>query len=91
MSDYRLRLYVNGQSRAGERALANLKQICDAHLAGRYVLEVVDLVAAPEQAEADAVLATPTLILLAPEPRRRVVGDLSDQRLVLQGLGLTAG
>jgi circadian clock protein KaiB len=40
----------------------------------------------PEAAEADRVLATPTLIKQLPPPLRRVIGDLSDREKVLLGL-----
>lgn len=88
MSEYRFRLYVNGNTGAGESAQINLREICRSRLAGGYVLEIVDLALEPERAEADAVVATPTLILLSPPPVRRVIGDLSERRLVLRGLGL---
>jgi circadian clock protein KaiB len=88
LSEYRFRLYVNGSTRAGERARANLREICSSRLADGYVLEIIDLASDPERAEADAVVATPTLILLSPSPERRIIGDLSERRLVLRRLGL---
>lgn len=85
-----LELFVTGQTPRSLRALTNLRRICDAHLAGRYELRVVDVLERPQAAEEARVLATPTLIRLAPTPPRRVIGDLSDERRVIAGLELDA-
>jgi circadian clock protein KaiB len=39
---YELRLYVAGQTPKSLAAFANLKKICEEHLAGRYHIEVID-------------------------------------------------
>ena len=41
---FALRLYVAGQTPKAVRAFANLRRICEEHLAGRYSIEVIDLV-----------------------------------------------
>jgi hypothetical protein len=41
---WELRLYVAGRTARSLQAFANLKLICEEHLAGRYDIEVVDLV-----------------------------------------------
>ena len=43
-------------------ALANLKNICEQHLAGRYRIEVIDLLEHPQLAAGDQILAVPTLV-----------------------------
>lgn len=83
-----LQLFVTGQTPRSLRALANLRRICDARLPGRYELRVVDVLERPQVAEEARVLATPTLIRLSPQPSRRVIGDLSDERRVVDGLEL---
>lgn len=85
---YVLRLYIAGRSPASLRALSRLRELCAADLAGRYRLEVVDVIEEPDRAERDRVLATPTLVKELPPPTRRVVGDLSDRDEVLLGLDL---
>lgn len=85
---YVLRLYVAGQAPASTRALANLKEICEQRLKGRYSLEVIDLYQQPERAKVDQIVALPTLIKELPEPLRRIIGDLSDTERVLVGMGL---
>lgn len=88
MSVYRLELYVTGNTSRAERAVVNLKRICEQALAGRYELTVIDVLERPQLAESAKILATPTLIKYRPLPTRRIVGDLSDTEKVLQGLDI---
>jgi circadian clock protein KaiB len=83
---WHLRLYVAGQSPKSLRAFANLKDLCDEHLSGRYEIEVIDLVEEPALARADDILAIPTLVRRLPEPLRKIIGDLSNTERVLVGL-----
>jgi circadian clock protein KaiB len=85
---YRLRLYVAGQSARSMNAIANLKRVCEQHLHGRYEVEVVDLLEHPQLAKGDQILALPTLVLKLPEPVRKIIGDLSNTDRVLVGLDL---
>jgi circadian clock protein KaiB len=81
-----LRLYVAGQSPKSLRAFANLKTLCEEHLAGHYELEVIDLVEQPALARSDDILAIPTLVRRLPVPLRKIIGDLSNTERVLVGL-----
>ena len=81
-----LRLYIAGQTRRSIAALTNLRRICEEHLAGRYRVEVIDLLQHPDQAQRDQIVAIPTLVRRLPEPIRRIIGDLSDSERVLVGL-----
>ena len=83
-----LRLYVAGQSPKSLRALVNLKRLCEESLEGRYEIEVVDLVEQPERAQADGIIAIPTLVRRLPVPMRKAIGDLSDTARVLVDLEL---
>ncbi len=85
---WRLRLYVAGQTPKSLTALANLKRLCESELAGRYQLEVIDLLEHPHLASQDEILAVPTLVRKLPPPIRKVIGDLSSKERVLVGLGL---
>ncbi len=86
-----LRLYVAGQTPKSLRAFANLKQICETHLAGHYRLEVVDLLENPRLAQGDQILAIPTLVRQLPPPVRKIIGDLSETERVLIGLDILPG
>ena len=70
------------------RALENLRRVCDEHLAGRYRVEVIDLLVNPALARGDEIVAVPTLVRKLPEPIRKIIGDLSDTERVLVGLQL---
>jgi circadian clock protein KaiB len=85
---FKLRLYVAGQTAKSLAAFANLKQICEEHLAGRYTIEVVDLLENPQLAAGDQILAIPTLVRRLPPPLRKIIGDLSNTERVLVGLDL---
>jgi circadian clock protein KaiB len=86
--NWNLRLYVAGLTPGARLALANLKAICKEHLAGRYRIEIVDLLKHPQLASGEQILALPTLVRRLPQPLRQVVGDLSDTQRVLVGLNL---
>ena len=88
MEPYVLRLYVAGQTPRCIAAFANLKEICETHLAGRYRIEVIDLLLNPQLAAGDQILAIPTLVRKLPEPVRKIIGDLSNTERVLVGLDL---
>ena len=85
---WNLRLYTAGQSPKSLAALDNLKRMCEQHLAGRYTIEVIDLLKNPRLAKDDQIVAIPTLVRKLPEPLRRIVGDLSDTANTLVGLNL---
>lgn len=83
---FELRLYVAGQTPKSRAALANLKHICETHLAGQYRIEIIDLMITPQLAAGDQILAVPTLVRRVPEPIRKIIGDLSNEARVLVGL-----
>jgi circadian clock protein KaiB len=84
--EWQLRLYVAGGTPKSIAAIRNLKAICEDHLAGRYSLEVIDLLVNPQLAAGDQILAVPTLVRKLPEPIRKIIGDLSQKERVLVGL-----
>lgn len=83
---WELRLYVAGTTPKSIKALSNLKQICEEHLAGQYHIEVIDLMEHPHLARQDQIVAIPTLVRKLPEPVRKIIGDLANQERVLVGL-----
>ena len=86
--DYNLRLYVAGQTPKSLAAIANLKHICETYLAGRYTIEVVDLLVTPTLAAGDQIVALPTLVRRLPPPLKRVIGNLADTERLLVGLDI---
>jgi circadian clock protein KaiB len=85
---WNLRLYVAGQTSKSVAAFANLKKVCEDHLAGQYTIEVIDLLVNPQLARGDQIVAIPTLVRKLPEPIRKIIGDLSNTERVLVGLQL---
>lgn len=83
-----LRLYVAGQTPKSITAFSNLKKVCEEHVAGKYKIEVIDLIKNPQLAQGDQILAIPTLVRKLPEPVRKIIGDLSNTERVLVGLQL---
>jgi circadian clock protein KaiB len=89
LDDYwELRLYVAGNSIKAVTASSNLRAICDFHLAGRYELEIIDVLETPEIAERDRIMALPTLVRRHPLPVRKIIGDLSDEDRVITALDI---
>ena len=86
--EWQLRLYVAGKTARSVAALENLKTLCETHLAGRYSIEIVDLLVNPQLAAGDQIIAVPTLVRKMPEPIRKIIGDLSSQERVLVGLDI---
>ena len=83
---WRLRLYVAGHTPKSITALTNLRRLCEGHLAGRYRIEVVDLLDRPHLARRDDIVVIPTLVRKLPPPIRKIIGDLSNEERVLIGL-----
>lgn len=85
---WRLRLYIAGRTPKALHAIENLTRVCEEHLAGRYHIEVVDLLENPQLARGDQILAVPTLVRRLPPPMKKIIGDLSNADRVLVGLDL---
>ncbi len=85
---WELRLYIAGQTPRSVAAFRNLKRVCEDYLAGRYEIEVIDLLVNPRLAKDHQIIAIPTLVRTLPDPVRKIIGDLSDIERTLVGLDL---
>ncbi len=85
---YVLHLYVSGMRPRSQRAIENLRRLCEEHLSGRYELKIIDIYQQPGLAEDAQIVAAPTLVKKLPPPLRQVIGDLSDEGHVLVSLGI---
>jgi circadian clock protein KaiB len=85
---WELRLYIAGQTPKSILALQNITRYCKEHLAGKYKIEIIDLLVNPSLAEGDQIFAIPTLVRKVPEPLRKIIGDLSNEEKVLVGLNI---
>jgi circadian clock protein KaiB len=86
--EWMLRLYTAGESARSTAARRNLEAICERHLAGRYQIEVINLMEHPQLARGDQIIALPTLVRRLPSPMKKIIGDLSNEERVLVGLDL---
>ena len=87
MNKYRFTLYIAGQTSRSQRAVSNLRQACE-KAGSEYQLEIVDILEDPEAAEKAKILAIPTLVKESPLPARRVIGDLSNQEVLINELDI---
>jgi circadian clock protein KaiB len=85
---YELRLYVAGQTSRSLAAIANLRNMCEQNLKGKYRIEVIDLMVTPQLAKGDQIVAVPTLVRKLPQPIKKIIGDLSNEEKVLVGLDI---
>lgn len=88
MRKLHLRLYVAGETPRSITALANLRQICEERVPGKYEIEIIDLLKKPQLASGDQILAVPTLVRSLPQPIRKIIGDLSNKEKLLIGLNI---
>ena len=86
---YVLRLFIAGASINSRHAVANLTEICEVYIGGRYSLDIIDVHQQKEMAELEQIIALPLLIKSQPLPERKLIGDMSDTKKVLKGLGIT--
>ena len=85
---YVLRLYIAGMTPRAGRAIEHVRALCEAHLTGRYDLQVIDVYQQPSLAKGEQIIAAPTLIKKLPLPLRRIIGDMSNHDRLLVGLDL---
>lgn len=85
---YSFLLFVAGNEPNSALAMKNLERICKQHLDGRHTLEIVDVLKDFSKAIDNGVIVTPTLILLHPEPRVTIFGNLNDEGKVVAALRL---
>ena len=69
-------------------AIENIKRLCDTHLEGAFDLEIIDLYKNPEAANINQIVFSPSLVKHLPAPKKTLVGDFSDTRKVIKGLGI---
>jgi len=87
---YVLCLYVAGLTPRSTLALERIRAICERYLAGRYELTVIDLYLQPEAARQAQIVVVPTLIKQCPSPVRLFIGDMADEKRILQGLNIAS-
>lgn len=87
-AQWRLRLYISGQTAASLAAARNITTLCGQCVPGNFELEVIDILENPSAAEGEQMLSVPMLVRLHPPPVRRIVGDLADPQATAVALNL---
>jgi len=83
-----LQLYITGMSDKSMRAIENITLFCDKYLKGRFDLKIIDIYKEPFLAEEQKIIFSPSLVRQLPLPRKTLIGDLSDTKSVISGLGM---
>lgn len=73
---YVLRLFVAGATARSRQAVLRVRELCETELKGNCTLEVIDIYQQPGLAQANQIVATPTLIKEFPKPVRRFIGNM---------------
>jgi circadian clock protein KaiB len=84
-----LQLYITGMSENSVRAIQNITKLCDQYLNDQFDLEIIDIYKNPSVAEEQKIVFSPSLIRQHPLPKKTLIGDLSDTKKVIIGLGIT--
>jgi len=84
-----LQLYISGMSDNSRRAILNIKRILEQYAESRFDLEIIDIYKDPGMAEKQKIVFSPSLIRLSPLPKKTFIGDLSDTKKLVIGLGIT--
>ena len=85
------KLFVSGDTMRARNARTALHQLCEEHLAGRYEIEVIDVIDRPDEAEEHRIIVTPAIVKMHPPPPRRAVGDMRDGERVIHALQIRLG
>lgn len=85
---YSLRLYMTYQTAYSQRAMENLRMLCEGELRGQYRVEVIDVIAKPELTGDERILAAPTVVKLLPARMQRILASLQHREKVLLGMDL---
>jgi circadian clock protein KaiB len=88
IKEFVFHLFITGASPNSVRAINNMKQLCEKHMAGRYQLQIIDVYQQPSIAEKEQIIALPLMIRKYPLPERRLIGDMSETEKILKILGI---
>jgi circadian clock protein KaiB len=81
-----LKLYVSGMSPKSMLAVENIKRLCKVHFKS-FNLEIIDIYKNPMIASKEQIVFSPSLVKLLPLPRKTLIGNFSNSKRVLDGLG----
>jgi len=83
---YVFRLYIAGMTRRSRNAVSALTDLFEQRLHDPYDFKIIDLYRHPRVATEQQIVAAPTLVRERPLPQRRLIGDMTDRKKVIDGL-----
>lgn len=87
MSKLIFTIYIAGLNTRNKECIASFRKACMAALpAGCFEINVVDITKFPGEAEANKILATPTILREKPLPQRRTIGDFMESNKAVLAL-----
>jgi circadian clock protein KaiB len=84
---YFFMLFISGTTPQSQKAISSVRKMLEGHLHGEYELEVIDVYQNPDRAKEEQIIAVPTLVKRTPAPLRKFIGDLSDEKKIIEGMG----
>jgi circadian clock protein KaiB len=78
-------LYTSAASAKSQKALRAVREVLAQYVSSQVKFSTCDLSTSPQDAEADSVVFTPTLVKQGPGPRTSIIGNL-DQEEILKDL-----
>jgi hypothetical protein len=78
-------LYTSAASEKSQKALRAVREVLSHYVSSQVKFSTCDLSTRPQDAEADSVVFTPTLVKQGPGPRTSIIGNL-DQEEILKDL-----
>ena len=86
---YVLRLYVAGLSPSSQRAITNIKKLCEKYLPGKVRLSIQDIYKKPIFARNGQILAAPTLVKELPPASAEICRRYVKYREIARGARFT--
>jgi circadian clock protein KaiB len=78
-AEYRLTIYIAGDTPKSQAVVRNTRKLCKEQLTGKFSINVIDIAKHPELARENNLLALPMVVRTLPPPIRKMIGDLQDE------------
>lgn len=88
MKKYRFKIYVVEKNPGSQDLIQRIITLFNSKLKNNYSLEIIDILKNPEIAIDDNIMASPTLLMEHPQPPRRIVGNINDEKALVSMLNL---
>lgn len=87
--NYKLKLFIAGVNPTSIKAIENIKYLCEEYLKDDYDLEVIDIYQQKHLLKNMNIIAVPTLIREYPRPEKRIIGDMSETKNLINALEIS--